>query len=57
MNKAPNQIFLLRKSCKGDHIPVLKAADFPIRFKHGDKEYRVDQTARGGLIMTTEKDA
>lgn len=57
MQKAPNQIFLLKKSIRGDHIPVLGATDLPIRFKHGTKEYRLDRTAKGGLIMTTEKDA
>lgn len=50
----PKNIFLLRKSRAGKEALVLKSEDFPLRFQHGDKNYVVTRTKKGGVVMTSE---
>jgi hypothetical protein len=50
----PKSIFLLRKSRIGNESLILKADDLPIRFTFSDKNYVVEQTKSGKLIMKAE---
>lgn len=47
--------YLLRKSRGGHETPILKRGDFPIRFLHGGKNYRIGLTKGGKVIMTAEE--
>jgi len=51
----PKNIFLLRKNRAGKESLILKDCDLPIRFTFCDKEYVVERTKSGKLIMTAEK--
>ncbi len=57
MSKIPAGLYLLRKSKTGDQTPVLKEKDFPMRFQFSGKDYIVNKTRQGKLIMTTEDKA
>ena len=53
-NKKLSSVFLLRKSRKGAPVPVVKIDSFPCRFQHEGREYVIEKTRKGGLIMKTE---
>ncbi len=55
-HKTPAAILLLRKSRRGDKVPVLKESDFPLRFQTEDgRAYIIERTRKGGTIMKAEK--
>ena len=54
--KTPRTFLLLRKSGDGDHIPVVKDSDFPMRFRTKEgREYTIVRTSKGGIVMTGKK--
>lgn len=48
-------VLLLRKSRPGNPAVVLKERDFPLRIVHEGRNYVVERTRGGGLLMKAEK--
>lgn len=51
----PKNIFLLRKNVTGNDSLVLKETDLPIRFTYSSRDYVVERTKSGKLIMKAEE--
>jgi len=52
MAAAPKSMFLLRRNRTGDMSLVLDEKDLPLRFTYRTREYQVERTKSGKLIMT-----
>jgi len=53
--RTPGKIILLRKNVIGNASLVLKECDLPLRFTFSDKDYVVENTKSGKLIMKAEQ--
>lgn len=52
LKRIPGCLFLLRKSSETENeVPVMKTEDFPARFLFNDKEYSLQVTRNGGLVL------
>jgi hemin uptake protein HemP len=51
----PKNIFLLRKNRAGKESLILKESDLPLRFTFSGKDYVVEITRSGKVIMKTEE--
>ncbi len=51
----PKNIFLLRKNRAGKESLVIKEADLPFRFTFSGKDYVVELTKNGKVIMKAEQ--
>jgi len=54
MAKIVSGIYLLRKGRNDEIAPVMKPEDFPHRFIFNGKNFVIETTRNGGLIMKTE---
>ena len=50
-------IFVLRKNVAGNGSLVLKECDLPLRFTFSKKDYVIEKTKSGKLIMKAEEHA
>lgn len=50
----PRNVFLLRKNRAGKESLILKECDLPLRFSFFGKDYIVETTKSGKVIMKTE---
>ena len=53
----PKTIFIFRKNKAGKDSLVLKDSDLPLHFTFSNREYVVERTKSGKLIMTKEENA
>ena len=57
MADAPKSMFLLRRNRTGAMSLVLDENDLPLRFTYRTREYQVERTKSGKLIMTAVEHA
>lgn len=50
----PKNIFLLRKNAEGKDSLVLKSTDLPLRLTFSGRNYVVEMTKNGKMIMKAE---